>query len=231
MMTKLARHQVNPDSLSGANMPHLTTGRAAGPLDGAQPAEVETDEVPGDDANAVHQASPAKNTNSKTTGTARKGVQKNTRAKAAASNSAGNTKTTTAGRRKKLFDNSRAQAAYERVQDLKQSFSAVQKALKAPLNEIADRSISELLEDSAAMERTPEFAAAQAFLATRLEDQQRQVNDRHRTELAMARHVLDGEIEAVHRSTDVSIDLLENTVLIMVSGLTSRAGPDSGPLS
>lgn len=203
----MSRQQADPDTPSGANMPHLTNTGATAALDGARSSEVEIDEVPADDAAPSHQASPAKNTTSaRATGT-RKGGPKAARAKtnvSASTTTTGTTKVTTAGRRKKLFDNSRAQAAYERMQDLKQSFSAVQKALKAPLNEIADRSISELLEDPAALERTPEFAEAQSFLSSRLADQQRRVNERHQIELAMARHVLDGEIEAVNRSTNVS---------------------------
>ncbi|KAM7223829.1 hypothetical protein V8F06_000845 [Rhypophila decipiens] len=189
-------------------MPHLTINGATAPLDGVRPAEGEIDEVPADDAAASHHASPAKNTtNARVTGT-RKGGPKGARTKTNAATGTTSTTTTTttkvtaAGRRKKLFDTSRAQAAYERMQDLKQSFSAVQKALKAPLNEIADRSITELLEDPAALERTPEYAETQNFLSSRLADQQKQVNDRHQIELAMARHVLDGEIEAVNRSTD-----------------------------
>ncbi|KAM7202128.1 hypothetical protein V8F20_004582 [Naviculisporaceae sp. PSN 640] len=184
-------------------MPHLTNTGATTTLEAARPSEVEMDDTPTDDAAAPHQASAAKNTtNTRATGT-RKTGSKAARTKTNASTGAhptGITKVTTAGRRKKLFETSKAQAAYERLQDLKQAHSSVQKALKAPLTELADRTIAELLEDPRAIERTPQYAETREFLDSRLADQQRQVNDRHQIELEMARHVLDAEIEAVNRA-------------------------------
>lgn len=229
--TKTNRQQADPDTTTlGANMPHLTNTGATAALDGARPSEVETDEIPTDDAAASHQASPAKNTtNTRATGT-RKAGSKATRTKTNAStgsHSTGITKVTTAGRRKKLFDTTKAQAAYERLQDLKQAHSSVQKALKAPLNELADRSIAELLEDPAAIERTPQYTETRQFLDSRLADQQRQVNDRHRVELEMARHVLDAEIDAVNRSANVSATCFQ---LLLLSILTQHPGPNGRTL-
>ena len=196
----------NQTFLRGAKMPHLTTSAAVA---GVRPAEVETDEVPAEDATAVRQASPARTTTR--LAATKKGGPKGPRTTKAAGTGTGTgtgrsavAAKPAAGRRKKLFDTAVAQAAYERAQDLKGAFSALQKAVKAPLNEIADRSITELLEDPTAVERTPEWADVQQRLAQRLQDQQTLADRRQQIELDMARHVLDGEIEAITRSTNVS---------------------------
>ncbi|KAK3322415.1 hypothetical protein B0H66DRAFT_203071 [Apodospora peruviana] len=179
-------------------MPHMTTTNAAVALDGVRPAEAETHEVLPDDA-VVHQPGPVKpRTNGKK---GRQGARSNGSGTKPQKPAVAAPKLS-AGRRKKLFDHPRTQAAYERAQDLKHNFGAVQKALKAPLNEMADRSINQLLEDPAAMERTPEFTEAQSFLDCRLADRQRQIHSRREIELRMAERVWHGEAEAAKTSTN-----------------------------
>lgn len=58
--------------------------------------------------------------------------------------------------RAKSFADSRVQAAYERQRDLKATYQAVAHALKPALQELADRSIEELLQRSDGHRLTPE---------------------------------------------------------------------------
>lgn len=108
------------------------------------------------------------------------------------------------GRRQKVYDSAKAQAAHERVQELKQAFAAVVKSVKPAVQEIADRSINELLEDPTAYEKVPEYATAQKFLRERRDDAIRQCDTRLRTGLDMAEHVYRAELEFVRRSYTVS---------------------------
>lgn len=102
------------------------------------------------------------------------------------------------GRRHKMYESSRAQAAHERIQELKSSFAAVAKVVKPAVQEIADRTINELLRDPAAMQKVPEYGAAQGFLRQRLADTKRDLHLQLRTEKAMVDHVYRAQVQITH---------------------------------
>lgn len=108
------------------------------------------------------------------------------------------------GRRQKVYASAKAQAAHERAQELKQAFSAVVRSVKPAVQEIADRSINELLEDPTAYQKVPEYDIAQSFLRGRLDDALKQCELRLETAMAMAEHVYNAERELVNRSYTVS---------------------------
>ncbi|KAK4650421.1 hypothetical protein QC762_707260 [Podospora pseudocomata] len=104
------------------------------------------------------------------------------------------------GRRQKLYEDSKVQAAHERAQELKQAWGVLSKLIKPAAQEIADRSINQLLEDPGVVERVPEFDVAQKFLKQRYEDTLSQ-NDRIlEMSRQMAQRVYEGEVEAARAS-------------------------------
>ncbi|KAK4177373.1 hypothetical protein QBC36DRAFT_185267 [Triangularia setosa] len=104
------------------------------------------------------------------------------------------------GRRQKLYEDSKVQAAHERAQELKQAWGVLVKLVKPAVQEIADRSINELLEDPGVVERVPEYDEAQKFLKQRYEDTLKQNDQILEMSLQMARRVWDGEEEAARAS-------------------------------
>jgi len=110
------------------------------------------------------------------------------------------------GRRHKVYESSKLQAAHERTQELKQAFAAVVKLVKPAVQEIADRSINELIEDPAVYKQVPEYAATKSFLQQRLDDTLRQADEGLRYGLAMAEHVREAQEQKVHQEYTVSID-------------------------
>lgn len=108
------------------------------------------------------------------------------------------------GRRHKVYDNLKVQAAHERTQELKQAFLAVGKLVKPAIQEIADRSVNELLEDPTLYKQVPEYGATKKFLRERREATIRQCDDRLRQGLAMAEHVWKAQRQKVMEEFTVS---------------------------
>ncbi|KAK0732836.1 hypothetical protein B0T21DRAFT_202251 [Apiosordaria backusii] len=104
------------------------------------------------------------------------------------------------GRRQKLYEDSKVQAAHERAQELKQAWGVLVKLVKPAVQEIADTSINELLEDPSVVERVPEYDEAQKFLKQRYEDTLKQNDQILELSLQMARHVWEAEEEAARAS-------------------------------
>ncbi|KAK4236404.1 hypothetical protein C8A03DRAFT_45612 [Achaetomium macrosporum] len=109
------------------------------------------------------------------------------------------------GRRQKVYDSLKVQAAHERAQELKQAFAAVGKLVKPAIQEIADRSINELLEDAEAYKKVPQYTAIEDFLRQRHEDTIRQCDARLKESLAMAKHVYEAECEKVHEAFNIKV--------------------------
>ncbi|KAL2181381.1 uncharacterized protein P884DRAFT_189189 [Thermothelomyces heterothallicus CBS 202.75] len=109
------------------------------------------------------------------------------------------------GRRHKVYDNLKVQAAHERTQELKQAFLAVGKLVKPAIQEIADRSVNELLEDPTLYKQVPEYGATKKFLRERHEATIRQCNDRLRQGLAMAEHVWQAQHQKVMEEFTIKI--------------------------
>ncbi|SPQ22873.1 40281ab5-a5a7-4de7-bd3a-540db465727c [Thermothielavioides terrestris] len=104
------------------------------------------------------------------------------------------------GRRQKVYDSLKIQAAHERAQELKQAFAAVGKLVKPAVQEIADRSINELLEDPAAFEMVPEYATTKTFLRKRRDDTIKLEDVRLKHRLAMIEHVYKAECQKAHEA-------------------------------
>jgi hypothetical protein len=109
------------------------------------------------------------------------------------------------GRRQKVYDSLKIQAAHERAQELKQAFAAVGKLVKPAVQEIADRSINELLEDPAAFEMVPEYATTKTFLRKRRDDTIKLEDVRLKHRLAMIEHVYKAECQKAHEAYTVSV--------------------------
>ncbi|KAK3302396.1 uncharacterized protein B0T15DRAFT_496864 [Chaetomium strumarium] len=109
------------------------------------------------------------------------------------------------GRRQKVYDSLKVQAAHERAQELKQAFAAVGKLVKPAIQEIADRSINELLEDPDAHKKVPQYDAIQDFLRQRHEDTIRQCDESLREGMDMAKHVYEAECEKVHETFKIQL--------------------------
>ncbi|EAQ91272.1 hypothetical protein CHGG_03207 [Chaetomium globosum CBS 148.51] len=101
------------------------------------------------------------------------------------------------GRRQKVYENPRVQAAHERTQELKQAFLAISKLVKPAAQEVADRSINELLEDPALYKQVPQYGATKKFLRDRHDETIQQCNDRLEHGLAMAEHVWQAQHQKV----------------------------------
>ncbi|KAK3357110.1 hypothetical protein B0T25DRAFT_589488 [Lasiosphaeria hispida] len=88
------------------------------------------------------------------------------------------------GRRHKMYESSRAQAAHERMQELKSAFATVAKLVKPVVQEIADRSINELIQDPTAYQKVPEHEVAQGFLRDRLAGTKKNLENQRKIETA-----------------------------------------------
>ncbi|KAK4192083.1 hypothetical protein QBC35DRAFT_374403 [Podospora australis] len=104
------------------------------------------------------------------------------------------------GRRQKVYDSSRAQAAHERTQELRSAYSALMKILKPAAQELAERSISDLLEDPTIHERAPEYGDVLGFLQERHADATRKFGLALQHGINMAEHVYKGEQEAAREA-------------------------------
>ncbi|KAJ4304164.1 hypothetical protein N0V88_001774 [Collariella sp. IMI 366227] len=89
------------------------------------------------------------------------------------------------GRRQKVYDDPKLQAAHERSQELKQAFSTIVKAVKPAVQEISDRS------------EVPEYDTITNFLRQRRDDTIEQAARARDYGLQMTRHVYDAEVKKV----------------------------------
>ncbi len=109
------------------------------------------------------------------------------------------------GRRHKVYESVKLQAAHERTQELKQVFSSVVKLVKPAVQEIADRSVNELLENPAIYKQVPEYDECKKFLRQRHAGTVEQCNERLRMGLAMTEHVWKAQQEKVHEEFAVRV--------------------------
>jgi hypothetical protein len=147
-VNKDANHLPPPSLLNGTTA--LTTS--------LEPPSQAQGSVDGADASA-QQTSPAKG----------KGKGKG-RAKAPAKAKAKITKPAGRGRRHKAYDSITAQAAHERLIELKAAWNSLTKLVKPALQELADRSLKQLNGDPKAHENVPEAEVCTKFLDQRLAD-------------------------------------------------------------
>ncbi|KAK5652523.1 hypothetical protein OQA88_10429 [Cercophora sp. LCS_1] len=102
------------------------------------------------------------------------------------------------GRRHKVYESVKAQAAHERIQELKSAFATVAKAVKPAVQEIADRNLNQLMQDPSIYKKVPEYENIQNFLTERLADTKKTMELRFKTGTAMVSHVYEAQQEAIH---------------------------------
>ncbi|KAK4165389.1 hypothetical protein QBC43DRAFT_33088 [Cladorrhinum sp. PSN259] len=169
----------------------------------------EADDAMSDILTTTHQPSPARASAPTTRGRGRGRGSRGGRGKI--TKPAQSKAPTGRGRRQKVYDSSKAQAAHERMQELKQAFSAIVKVVKPAVQEIADRSINELLEDPAVIEKVPEYGETQHFLRRRLDDTKAKAEKALQFGMEMARRVYENEQKAAKEACARQIkDLMDD---------------------
>jgi hypothetical protein len=115
------------------------------------------------------------------------------------------------GRRQKVYESLKVQAAHERIQELRQAYSSVVRLVKPAVQELADRNINELLEDPTAYKQVPEYEATKNFLRQRRDDTIKQCNDRLQHGLAMVENVWQAQHQKVDQEYTVRITVLSRS--------------------
>lgn len=104
---------------------------------------------------------------------------------------------------KKTYEDPRVQAAYERQRELKDLYSTVSAAVKPALEEIADQSVKNLLQDPDSHRDCPEHDEVKQ----QLDDQYKHVIDttetEYKTRLMISQRKLDLETERIRKSFQV----------------------------
>ena len=106
--------------------------------------------------------------------------------------------------RAKTFSDSRVQAAYERQRDLKAVYQAVAVALKPALQELADRSIEDLLQDPESYKRAVQYLPILHELQARLDNRNQVINNRYELDLGVAQSTFEAEQYMINDAYDVS---------------------------
>lgn len=110
------------------------------------------------------------------------------------------------GRRQRAYQYTRAQAAYERNIELRSAYNQLARLAKPVLDEIGTRQKKALMENPKIVEEAPEYQQVMAFLDQRRDDTIATSARRLEFEKAMSLKVLEGQREAIDRSTKVSRD-------------------------
>ncbi|KAK4146295.1 uncharacterized protein C8A04DRAFT_9867 [Dichotomopilus funicola] len=101
------------------------------------------------------------------------------------------------GRRQKVYDEPKVQAAYERTQELKQAFLTLSKAVKPVLLELADRSVNEMIQNPNFHKDLPEHQIISNFLRKRHQETHRLNNLQLEQNLAMIDKVYESQVQKV----------------------------------
>ncbi|KAK3953318.1 hypothetical protein QBC32DRAFT_388038 [Pseudoneurospora amorphoporcata] len=105
------------------------------------------------------------------------------------------------GRRQRAYQYTRAQAAYERNIELRSAYNQLARLAKPVLDEIGTRQKKALMENPRIVEEAPEYQEVMAFLDQRRDDTIATSARRLEFEKAMSLNVLEGQREAIERST------------------------------
>ncbi|KAK3340966.1 hypothetical protein B0H65DRAFT_579103 [Neurospora tetraspora] len=105
------------------------------------------------------------------------------------------------GRRQRAYQYTRAQAAYERNMELRSAYNQLARLAKPVLDEIGAREKKALMENPKMVDEAPEYQEVMGFLDQRRDDTIAASARRLEFEKAMALNVLEGQREAIERST------------------------------
>lgn len=156
-------------------------------------------------------------------GGARGGANSTTTANAGISKPAASVRGGRGGTRRgraKTFPESRVQAAYERQRDLKSLYQSVAAVLKPALQELADRSIEELMSDPDAYKRATQYLPLMAELDERLQSRLNQISARTELDQHLADKTYEAEQAIIHQEFHVSFCALLVSFLLLIA-LTS----------
>ncbi|KAB5570373.1 hypothetical protein GE09DRAFT_1217814 [Coniochaeta sp. 2T2.1] len=103
------------------------------------------------------------------------------------------------GRRQKVYDFVKAQAAYERESELKSNYNQLARAMKLGLNELVDRAIARLTNDPHAHLMVPEAGNVNEFLDRRFEDTIKTADIELEMQLSNATKLRDANIELARK--------------------------------
>ncbi|KAK2593407.1 hypothetical protein QQS21_008895 [Conoideocrella luteorostrata] len=95
--------------------------------------------------------------------------------------------------RVKNFSDSRVQAAYERQRDLKATYQAVAFALKPALQELAERTVDDMLQKPDSHKQAKEYMPIVEELADRLDNRLRECDRRFDCDMNLAKHSFSAE--------------------------------------
>jgi hypothetical protein len=136
-----------------------------------------------------------------------KGKAKVTKAAANAKQGAGR------GRRQKVYDFLKAQAAHERMAELKSHFTQLARAMKPALNELADRTLAKLTNDHPFHEKVPEAQDVHQFLDQRLADTLTTADIELKMQVDTATKMYEVNTKLAREECTVSHTLQENSPL------------------
>lgn len=105
--------------------------------------------------------------------------------------------------RAKHFSDGRVQAAYERQRDLKSVYQAVAHAIKSALQELADRSIDQLLKHPDSHKEAAEYEPIMQQLRANLRQKLARDRRRYELELTLARNTFKAEKEIADQQFEV----------------------------
>lgn len=108
------------------------------------------------------------------------------------------------GRRQKVYDNVKAQAAHERMGELKAAFNNLTRAMKPALNELAERTLKKLTDEPEAAEMAPEAAEIHRFLDGRLGETIRSIDQERGLKVANAEKMFEKNKEVTKNAYQVS---------------------------
>lgn len=95
--------------------------------------------------------------------------------------------------RVKNFSDSRVQAAYERQRDLKATYQAVAFALKPALQELAERTVDDMLQKPDSYKQADEYLPIVGQLKDKLDNKLRECDRRLECDLTLAKHSFDAD--------------------------------------
>ncbi|KAJ9154986.1 hypothetical protein NKR23_g2422 [Pleurostoma richardsiae] len=93
--------------------------------------------------------------------------------------------------RQKVFENNKAHAAHEQQRELKAAYSALANAIRPALEELADRNVDLLRDQTDAHQEVDEYKEIKDFLDRRLDDAVSAAQVRRNTEMALLNHEND----------------------------------------
>jgi hypothetical protein len=121
--------------------------------------------------------------------------------------------------RAKAFPDSRVQAAYERQRDLKSLYQSIASALKPALQELADRTMDDLLQNPEAFKESYEYLPISNQLEKNFNDRLHAISVQAEMDQQLAERTFEHEHAIAHQSFQVSLVFFHPFNLVSFSSL------------